>query len=158
MWIFSCEFWLFPNLFDDDKGVVDSFLPVVTFSVRKGDSFATKFARLACLGLVLYVSYSVFKEPKMITSFSDASFQGVSDILEWGQLKLAGNATEQAPSGRKSLAQIEAELSREEEAKRKAQQKSGGEESKSEQHREQPSAGEPKSESAKSDEDGDDKV
>ncbi len=113
MWIGSCEFWLFPNLFDDQKGVVDSFIPAVTFSVREGDSFATKFARLACLGLLIYVTYSVIKEPKIITSVSDASFRGVADILEWGQLRLGGgNASEEIPPAKKTLEEIEQELNK----------------------------------------------
>ena len=98
-------------MFDDEKGVIDSFLPPITFSVRKGDTFATKFARLACLGLMIYVTYSIVKEPKMITSFSDASFKGISEVLEWGQLKLAGNVTEEIiPEEKKSLEDIEKEF------------------------------------------------
>eukprot|EP00826_Nyctotherus_ovalis_P043088 TRINITY_DN4507_c0_g5_i1.p3 TRINITY_DN4507_c0_g5~~TRINITY_DN4507_c0_g5_i1.p3 ORF type:complete len:137 (-),score=38.43 TRINITY_DN4507_c0_g5_i1:162-572(-) len=97
MWICSCECWLFPNLFADDKGFIDSFIPAFTFSIRKGDAFAMKFARLVCLGLLIYVSYSFIKEPKMMAKFSNASFRGVADILEWGQLKLEGNVTNKAP-------------------------------------------------------------
>jgi translocation protein SEC62 len=95
--ICSCECWLFPNLFADDKGVIDSFIPAITFAVRKGDTFAMKFARVVCLGLLIYVSYSFIKEPKMMAKFSDASFKGVADILEWGQLKLEGNVSDKAP-------------------------------------------------------------
>jgi len=117
MWILGCEFWLFPNLFDDEKGVVDSFIPAITFQTREGDSFATKFARIACLGLLIYVGYSIIKEPKMISSFSDASYKGVADLLNWGQLKLAGNATDDdeapPPNPRKTLEEIEKELNEE---------------------------------------------
>lgn len=49
----------------------------------------------------------------MIASFSDASFKGVNDILEWGQLKLEGNVTSQAPTQRKSLNDIENEFNTE---------------------------------------------
>ena len=113
LWIFSFEFWLFPNLFDDDKGVVDSFIPVAVFSRREADTFAMKVARIVCLALIVYVGYSIVCEPRIITSFSDASFKGVSDILEWGQMKLEGNAsTANIPPVRKSLEQIEEELDR----------------------------------------------
>jgi len=33
----------------------------------------------------------------MMAKFSNASFKGVADILEWGQLKLEGNVSSKAP-------------------------------------------------------------
>lgn len=114
LWIASCEFWLFPNLFADDKGVVDSFIPVITFSVRKGDTFAMQFSRCVCLGLLIYVSYSLIKEPKIITSVSSASFKGVADILEWGQFKLEGNVTDQVPEKKVKWEDLEDDYSKSE--------------------------------------------
>eukprot|EP00357_Protocruzia_adherens_P034229 CAMPEP_0115009068 /NCGR_PEP_ID=MMETSP0216-20121206/22357_1 /TAXON_ID=223996 /ORGANISM="Protocruzia adherens, Strain Boccale" /LENGTH=314 /DNA_ID=CAMNT_0002376735 /DNA_START=176 /DNA_END=1120 /DNA_ORIENTATION=- len=87
IWIFGFDFWLFPDLFHEEKGPIESFKPLFSGEYR-GDSWTMMFGRLMLLGILVAAGYQVGQEPETITDFTDASYDTINDIVDWGYLKL----------------------------------------------------------------------
>eukprot|EP00375_Theileria_parva_P002281 XP_764959.1 translocation protein sec62 [Theileria parva strain Muguga] len=87
MWFCGYDFWLFPNLFDEDLGVVDSFKPLYSFTYRK-DNLTMMACRLLCSILIGVSVYQLGKTHDIndIYKFTKQSFL---DVLDWGHQKLA---------------------------------------------------------------------
>uniref|UniRef100_A0A3B0N9K8 Translocation protein SEC62 n=1 Tax=Theileria annulata TaxID=5874 RepID=A0A3B0N9K8_THEAN len=87
MWFCGYDFWLFPNLFDEDLGVVDSFKPLYSFTYRK-DNLTMMACRLLCSILIGVSIYQLGKTHDIndIYKFTKQSFL---DVLDWGHQKLA---------------------------------------------------------------------
>lgn len=86
LWFFGYDFWLFPNLFDEDLGVVDSFKPLYSIRYRK-DNLTMIACRVLCAVLIAVSVYQLGKTHDIsdIYSFTKQSFL---DVLDWGHQKL----------------------------------------------------------------------
>jgi translocation protein SEC62 len=90
---FGLEFWLFPNYFIDSNDPRDSFLPVWSFEVR-GDASDVKsmIFRLASGSLLVYMAYQFCQDEKNIEDLKDLAEHGLTDLFEYGQDFMIGNA------------------------------------------------------------------
>lgn len=90
---FGLEFWLFPNYFIDSNDPRDSFLPIYSFEVR-GDAldFKSIIFRLASGALIVYMGYQFCQDEKNIEDLKDLAENGLSDLFEYGQEFMIGNA------------------------------------------------------------------
>merc|ERR1719362_43457 len=59
--IFGKEFWLFPDLFDYHKGIVDSFFPLISFENNAIDLISV-VKRLSLATFVVYSAYNLYME------------------------------------------------------------------------------------------------
>ncbi|UKK02095.2 translocation protein [Theileria orientalis] len=86
MWFGGYDFWLFPNLFDEDLGVVDSFKPLYSLTYRK-DNLMMIACRILCAVLIAVSTYQLGKTHDIndIYMFTKQSFL---DVLDWGHQKL----------------------------------------------------------------------
>ncbi|GFE53182.1 hypothetical protein BaOVIS_005860 [Babesia ovis] len=99
LWFCGYDFWLFPNLFDEDLGVVDSFKPLHSICYRN-DTLFMLCCRVLCSILVGASIYELRKthDLKDVSDFAKQSFM---DIIEWGHNKLT--AVPEEPSLYKSI-------------------------------------------------------
>jgi translocation protein SEC62 len=90
---FGLEFWLFPNYFIDSNDPRDSFLPVYSFEVRE-DCFDFKsiIFRIISGSLIVYMAYQFCQDEKNIEDLRDLAENGLSDLFEYGQEFVLGNA------------------------------------------------------------------
>ena len=90
---FGMEFWLFPNYFIDSNDPRDSFLPLWSFEIR-GDAVDPKsiIFRLASGALIVYMGYQFCQDEKNIDDLKDLAENGLSDLFEYGQNFVVGNA------------------------------------------------------------------
>lgn len=86
-YIFGISLWIFPNLFDDSKGVIDSFLPLYSVEKRQ-DSFISILIRLAITGIVGYTGWYIYSNPDSIYDFRDHLVEIYSDMFEFGKDKI----------------------------------------------------------------------
>lgn len=81
IWIFGYEFWLFPNLFDDDASFFESFQPLFS-SEKSSTSFEAWISRfvvfLALVGSGLYL----YSQPTEFDEILVIQRQFVSDLYE----------------------------------------------------------------------------
>mmetsp|Transcript_10669 Transcript_10669/g.30816 ORF Transcript_10669/g.30816 Transcript_10669/m.30816 type:complete len:215 (-) Transcript_10669:3298-3942(-) len=86
-WFMGVDFWILPNLFNEDAGVLDSFIPAYSFEYR-ADDWKMFAIRVFCFVLLcggLYQLNQVHSVDDM-RNFAETSF---IDLLEWGKNKLA---------------------------------------------------------------------
>ncbi|GIX60747.1 translocation protein Sec62, putative [Babesia caballi] len=95
-WFCGYDFWLFPNLFDEELGVVDSFKPVHSFKYRN-DTMYMLCCRLLCSVLVAASIYELRKTHDLrdVGEFARQSFM---DIIEWGHNKLTAGKSADPPT------------------------------------------------------------
>eukprot|EP01057_Protomagalhaensia_wolfi_P004641 Protomagalhaensia_wolfi_Nauph_80__4640@NODE_47_length_4232_cov_143_859289_g38_i0_p2_GENE_NODE_47_length_4232_cov_143_859289_g38_i0NODE_47_length_4232_cov_143_859289_g38_i0_p2_ORF_typecomplete_len492_score113_60Sec62/PF03839_16/3_4e37SURF4/PF02077_15/0_096DUF2254/PF10011_9/43DUF2254/PF10011_9/1_1e02_NODE_47_length_4232_cov_143_859289_g38_i08612336 len=85
-WFGGCDFWFLPNLFNEDVGVIDSFIPAYTFEKRKDDWLmvaARIFLAVLCVGCFYKLS-----ETHTLTDVGNVASKSFLDILDWGHQKL----------------------------------------------------------------------
>lgn len=93
LWTVGFDFWIFPNLFDDEASVVESFLPIMTFE-KGSTAFESWISRILFLiGLVLSGAY-LYSQPTEFDEIMVIQRQFVSDLYEG---KLLSNEEETFP-------------------------------------------------------------
>jgi translocation protein SEC62 len=85
---FGIDFWIFPNLFDDDAGLIESFVPVLLIN-RRDDSWLVFALRLVMIASFAGYCYTQAGFPLPL----DSSFEIYNDVFEWGKDKMVGNET-----------------------------------------------------------------
>lgn len=90
---FGLEVWLFPNYFIDSNDPRDSFLPVWFAEVRE-DCFDIKsiIFRIISGSLIVYMGYQFMQDEKNIEDLKDLAENGLTDLFEYGQDFMIGNA------------------------------------------------------------------
>jgi len=86
LWFLGADFWIFPNLLNEEIGVVESFQPVWSFSYRK-DEWIMVAARFVCAILLAAAVYQL-NQTHSLSDIGNFTKQQFLDVLEWGQKKL----------------------------------------------------------------------
>jgi translocation protein SEC62 len=81
------DVWLFPNLFDEKLGVIDSFKPFLTFTKRQ-ETLLTILFRVAISLTVAYGAYHVYTEPQSVNDLYEHVWEVGNDVFGWGTEKL----------------------------------------------------------------------
>jgi translocation protein SEC62 len=84
LYIFGLDFWLFPNMYDDKLGLIDSFRPFYQYSKRE-ENWLTILVRLAIAVLFVYASVALYMNPEMIDDFYNHVFEAATDFFDWGK-------------------------------------------------------------------------
>lgn len=87
MWFFGFDFWILPNLFDEDTGVIDSFKPLYSV-IRRGDDWFMLSIRVFC---AIFLAGAVYQLSKTHTASDVGQFarQSFLDVLDWGHRKIS---------------------------------------------------------------------
>ena len=97
MWIvlyhFGMDFWLFPNYFCDSNDPRDSFLPITSFAWRDEmwDPKSIVF-RILSGSMIIYMGYQFCQDEKNIEDVKELYDHGLTDLFEYGQNFVLGNA------------------------------------------------------------------
>ncbi|SBS86887.1 secretory complex protein 62, putative [Plasmodium ovale] len=88
-WFFGVDYWIFPNLFDEECNVVESFTPIHSW-VYRNDTWFLVIARMFTAVLLAIGIHQLGKTHSMsdIKNFATQSF---IDVIEWGNKKLAAS-------------------------------------------------------------------
>ena len=90
---FGFEVWLFPNYWIDSNDPRDSFLPVWSYEVREDMfEFRSIIFRIISGSLIVYMGYQFCQDEKNIEDLKDLAQNGISDLFEYGQDFMLGNA------------------------------------------------------------------
>jgi hypothetical protein len=90
---FGLEVWLFPNYFVDSNDPRDSFLPVWSYEVREDCSdFKSIVFRIISGSLLVYMAYQFCQDEKNMEDLRDLAENGLTDLFEYGQEFMIGNA------------------------------------------------------------------
>lgn len=86
LWFFGYQFWLLPNLFNEDAGFIDSFIPLTDLQ-RVPGTWGTVAVRAFCALLTGITIYKLGEthSPSDVASFARQSFL---DVLQWGKMRL----------------------------------------------------------------------
>ncbi|KAJ1606757.1 transmembrane domain-containing protein [Cryptosporidium canis] len=87
LWFFGFDFWILPNLFDEDTGVIDSFKPLYSI-VKRGDDWIMLSIRIFC---AIFLAGSIYQLSKTHTASDVGQFarQSFLDVLDWGHRKIS---------------------------------------------------------------------
>ncbi len=77
MWILGYEFWIFPRLFDETLGFVDSFKPIYVF--EKGSPGQGYYRVGLLLALVAFIVWAA-RQPTEFDGFLQAQKEFVDDL------------------------------------------------------------------------------
>ena len=90
---FGFEVWLFPNYFIDSNDPRDSFLPVWSYEVRDDIfDFRSIIFRIISGSLIVYMGYQFCQDEKNLEDLKDLAENGLTDLFEYGQEFMLGNA------------------------------------------------------------------
>lgn len=92
LWFFCINFWLFPNLYDEDLGVIDSFIPLYSLSFEKPRS-GSILTRVIAILLLTSTTYQLNKQVSFM-EFPDTTYQLLSQAFDWGVNKISFGADE----------------------------------------------------------------
>eukprot|EP00914_Ancora_sagittata_P002856 GHVO01006012.1.p1 GENE.GHVO01006012.1~~GHVO01006012.1.p1 ORF type:complete len:400 (+),score=67.87 GHVO01006012.1:25-1200(+) len=95
-WFIGYDFWIWPNLFADELGVIESFQPTYEL-VRRGDDFMMKGVRVFCCFLFMVTLWQLNKVHP-ISSVPQFATQQLLDVVSWGESHL--NRTEAVVSAK----------------------------------------------------------
>lgn len=101
---FGIDFWIFPRLFDEEEGIIDSFIPFLSIE-RRNDGWDMFLVRIFVIVLFAILCYKESGLPLPI----DATIDIYNDVFEWGKDKMVGNETNALqinPNSRPSLEDI----------------------------------------------------
>lgn len=79
VWIFGFEFWILPNLFDEERSVMDSFKPLHSFQKTGPGQI---WWRLAVLGGFVGFVYWAYSQPTEFDDFLKSNRAFVDDLYE----------------------------------------------------------------------------
>lgn len=111
---FGIDFWIFPNMFDDDLGILDSFIPLL-LCARRQDGWPMFVFRIILIIMFCLYAYGIYNDPQKKNEFWNESglpspvatvVDLFNDVFEWGKDKMIGNETTSlqfANKGHKSL-------------------------------------------------------
>ncbi|KAF7457255.1 secretory complex protein 62 [Cryptosporidium felis] len=87
LWFFGFDFWILPNLFDEDTGVIDSFKPLYSI-VRRGDDWFMLSVRVFC---AIFLAGAIYQLSKTHSASDVGQFarQSFLDVLDWGHRKIS---------------------------------------------------------------------
>ncbi|OII75296.1 ER retention motif-containing protein [Cryptosporidium ubiquitum] len=87
LWFFGFDFWILPNLFDEDTGVIDSFKPLYSI-IRRGDDWFMLSIRAFC---AIFLAGATYQLSKTHTASDVGQFarQSFLDVLDWGHRKIS---------------------------------------------------------------------
>jgi translocation protein SEC62 len=85
---FGIDFWIFPRLFDEEEGIIDSFIPFLSVS-RRNDGWDMFIIRIFVIVLFAIFCYKESGLPLPINATLDI----YNDVFEWGKDKMVGNET-----------------------------------------------------------------
>eukprot|EP01066_Platyproteum_vivax_P014076 Platyproteum_vivax@DN6331_c0_g1_i1.p1 len=107
-WFVGYDFWVFPNLFDENATVIDSFIPLYSFE-KRGDGWGM-FAVRVSAAVLMAVSLYQLNQVHSVEEIGQFAKTSLLDILEWGEKNFAALPE---PKGKKlpTLQQIEERLS-----------------------------------------------
>ncbi|SOV19260.1 secretory complex protein 62 [Plasmodium sp. gorilla clade G2] len=88
-WFFGVDYWIFPNLFDEECNVVESFLPLQSW-VYRNDTWFLFVARM-CTAVLLAIAIQQLGKTHSIADIRNFATQSYIDIIEWGNKKLAAS-------------------------------------------------------------------
>lgn len=80
---FGVDFWIFPNLFADNLGPLESFLPLYFFEKRADDMKMVGVRVLSAVSLVFLV-YILSQEPENMDNLSSFTNDSMNDLFNWG--------------------------------------------------------------------------
>eukprot|EP00920_Eleutheroschizon_duboscqi_P010967 GHVT01025730.1.p1 GENE.GHVT01025730.1~~GHVT01025730.1.p1 ORF type:complete len:307 (+),score=68.53 GHVT01025730.1:1124-2044(+) len=86
-WFFGIEFWLLPNLFNDDAGIVESFLPSHSFE-RRNDDWIMFAARIFC-AILAAAGFHQLSQTHSVYDVGNLARQSFIDVIDWGHHKLS---------------------------------------------------------------------
>ncbi|KAK2196649.1 bifunctional Translocation protein Sec62/DEP domain [Babesia duncani] len=86
LWFCGYDFWVFPNLFDEELGVVDSFKPLYSL-IYRNDNFTMLCCRVVC-GILSCASIYELSKTHGLKDVGNFAKQSFIDVLEWGHQKL----------------------------------------------------------------------
>ena len=92
IWFVGIDLWIFPNLFDEEKGFLDSFRPVYTFEYRRDSWFMV--AGRVFLAFLAAVCFYQLNQTHSISDARSFATQQFLDVLDWGHQKLAAPVNE----------------------------------------------------------------
>lgn len=86
-WFFGFDFWVLPNLFDEETGVIDSFKPLYSI-IRRGDDWFMLSVRIFC---AIFLAGSIYQLSKTHSASDVGQFarQSFLDVLDWGHRKIS---------------------------------------------------------------------
>lgn len=93
-WFFGVDYWIFPNLFDEDCNVIESFYPLHSWSYRS-DNWLLFFLRMFT-AVLLSIGIHQLGKTHSVSDIKNFAKQSFIDILDWGHQKLAA-APENVP-------------------------------------------------------------
>lgn len=79
VWVFGYEFWVLPNLFDEERTVVDSFKPLYSFEPTSPGQL---WWRIAVAGGFVAFIYWAYTQPTEFDAFMKSNRQFVDDLYE----------------------------------------------------------------------------
>ncbi|VWU52471.1 secretory complex protein 62, putative, partial [Hepatocystis sp. ex Piliocolobus tephrosceles] len=86
-WFFGVDYWIFPNLFDEECNVIESFIPFHTWHYRN-DTWFLVIAR-AFTAVLLAIGIHQLGKTHSISDIQNFAKQSFIDIIEWGNKKLS---------------------------------------------------------------------
>ncbi|GBE59060.1 hypothetical protein BOVATA_005530 [Babesia ovata] len=85
-WFGGFDFWVFPNLLDEELGVIDSFKPLYNLT-RRTDTIYMLCCRVLC-AILLAASIHELGKTHDLKDVRDFARQSFLDVIEWGHNKL----------------------------------------------------------------------
>mmetsp|Transcript_28685 Transcript_28685/g.64078 ORF Transcript_28685/g.64078 Transcript_28685/m.64078 type:complete len:204 (-) Transcript_28685:295-906(-) len=79
VWIFGYEFWILPNLFDEERSVVDSFKPLHSFEKTAPGQL---WWRIGVLASFIWIGYWAYSQPTEFDDFLNSNKQFVDDLYD----------------------------------------------------------------------------
>ncbi|KAF4667798.1 erg10, acetyl-CoA C-acetyltransferase [Perkinsus chesapeaki] len=86
LWAFGADFWIFPNLLDEDLGVIESFQPLYSFAYRS-DDWLMIICRVLSVG-VIGIALHQLSQTHSLSDIGEFAKVQFLDIVEWGENKL----------------------------------------------------------------------
>eukprot|EP00917_Polyrhabdina_sp_WS-2016_P012487 GHVP01027406.1.p1 GENE.GHVP01027406.1~~GHVP01027406.1.p1 ORF type:complete len:439 (+),score=83.69 GHVP01027406.1:29-1345(+) len=90
LWFLGIDFWLYPNLFHEDAGLIASFQPAYYYCKREDDKWM-KIARGICVILTIAAFFQISRTHSLreINDFAKRQF---IDVVEWGEGKIVNGS------------------------------------------------------------------
>lgn len=86
-WFFGVDYWIFPNLFDEDCNVIESFYPLQSWAYRSDNWLL--FSLRMFTAVLLSIGIHQLGKTHSVSDIKNFAKQSFIDILDWGHQKLA---------------------------------------------------------------------
>jgi translocation protein SEC62 len=81
------DFWLFPNLFDDKLGIIDSFKPLYS-TCKRDETLMTRLFKIAIVLFILYCCYFIYENPNSPEDLLEHIKEIYVDVFDYGKDKI----------------------------------------------------------------------